>query len=103
MKREPRTIPPARSRYPRERAAGDYVDAGRYAGALIYRDARCLEHDGWEFNNAYPHATRSGICFGDKIFSEQSAAYDVLVNGSRPQSLHQLHQPAGKNYPAKQA
>src|SRR5690349_24165126 len=103
MKREPRTIPPARSRYPRERAAGDYVDARRHAGAVVHGDARRVEHDGWEFDNAYPNAAGGGIYFGDEIFSEQSAAYDVLVNCGRPQSLHQLHQPAGKNHPAKQA
>jgi len=103
MKREPRTIPPARSRYPRERAAGDYVDACRHAGAVVHRDARRVEHDGREFDDAYPHAAGGGIRFDNKIFSEQSAAYDVLVNGAWPQSLHQLHQPAGKNHPAKQA
>jgi hypothetical protein len=103
MKREPRTIPPARSRYPRERAAGDYVDARRHTRALVYRNARRPEHDRWESNNAYSHTSGGGIRSGDKIFSKQSAAHNLLPDHRRPQSLHQLHQPAGKNHPAKQA
>src|SRR5215831_5050264 len=73
MKREPRTIPPARSRYPRERAAGDHVHVGRFVRAVVYRDAGCAEYDGREFNDAHPHVAGSGISFGDEIFSEQSA------------------------------
>ena len=101
MKREPRTIPPARSRYTRERAAGDYVDARRFAGAFVHGDAQRAEYDGWKFDDAYPHAPGIGVRFDNEIFSEQSAAYDVLVDCGWPQSLHQLHQPAGKNNPAK--
>src|SRR4029077_94938 len=95
MKREPRTIPPARSRYPRERAAGDYVDARRYAGALVYGNARCVEHDGWKFDDAHSHAAGGGVRFDNEILSQQSAAYDVLVNCRRSKSFHELHQSAG--------
>src|SRR6516162_1105935 len=73
MKREPRTIPPARSRYTRERAAGDHVDAGRILGVVVYRDAGCAEYDGREFDDAPPHVAGSGISFGDEIFSKQSS------------------------------
>ena len=40
MRREPGTLPPARSCHPREGAAGHHVHAGRLAGALVHRNAR---------------------------------------------------------------
>src|SRR5882724_8657142 len=73
MKREPRTIPPARSRYTRERAAGDYVDAGCFAGAVLHGNARRAEHDRREFDNAHPHVAGGRLRFDNEIFSEQSA------------------------------
>src|SRR5262249_12455157 len=48
MQREPGTISPARSCHSRERAAGDYVHAGRLAGAVLYGAARCPEYDRWQ-------------------------------------------------------
>src|SRR5437016_5294361 len=103
MKREPRTIPPARSRYPRERAAGDHVHAGRPAGALLYRDARRAEYDRWQSDHAHANAAGSWICLDHQILSQQPAADHLLADDNRQESLHQLHQPAGENHPANQA
>ena len=101
MKREPRTVPPARSRNTRERATGDYVDAGRHTGAVIYGDARCVEHDGRKFDDAYPDAAGGGVCVDHEIVSEQSATDDVFLDGTRAKSVCQLHQSAGADYSAE--
>lgn len=101
MKREPRTIPPARSCYSRERAAGDYVHARCHAGAVVHGNARRVEYDGRQFDDAHPDASGGGVRFHHEIFSEQSAANDVLANTRWSESFHQLHQPAGTNHPAK--
>src|SRR6266498_1561523 len=101
MKRESRTIPPARSRYTRERAAGNYVHARRHTRAVVYRNARRLEHDGRKFDDAHPHLAGSRIRFGDEIFPEQSAVDDMFPYPGRSESFHQLHQSAGTNHPAK--
>src|SRR2546423_714826 len=101
MKREPRTIPPARSRYTRERAAGDYVHARCFAGAVVHGDARRAEYDRWKFDNAHPHVAGGWLRFDNKIFSKQSAIDDLLVDCGRSESLHQLHQPAGTDHSAK--
>ena len=101
MKREPRTIPPARSRYTRERAAGDYVNACRHAGAFVHRNARRAEYDGWQFDDAHPHIAGGWVRFNYEILSEQSSADDLLVDCCRSKGLHQLHQPAGTDHSAE--
>src|SRR5207244_12412341 len=73
MKREPRTIPPARSRYPRERAAGDHVHVVRPAGALLYRDARRAEYDRWQSDHVHANSAGSWICMNDQILSKEPA------------------------------
>src|SRR6266478_7560374 len=102
MRREPGTISPARSRDPRERAAGDNVDAGRLAGAFIYGHEGCAQHDGRKSYYAYPDFAGSRLRLDHKIISQQSSSNHLLADRGRSESIYQLHQSAGANRPANQ-
>src|ERR1043165_3408586 len=95
MKRESTSLFTARSRYTRERAAGDYVDAGRRARVVVYRTARRPSNDRRESYHPYTHLAGGGVCFSDEIFSKQSAAHHLFANTRRKEGVHELHQFAG--------
>src|SRR6476659_5778077 len=72
--REPEAVLTTRSCDPRERSAADYVAAGRLAGAVVYRVAGTVEHDGRQSQRAYQNVAGSGFRFCDEDFSESSAS-----------------------------
>src|SRR2546426_5845215 len=103
MKREPGTIPAARSCYPRERTAGNHVNACRHARTVVYRDARCPQHDGWQSNHAHPHLAGSRLHLNLQVLPEQSSAHYVLAHALWQESVYGLHQSPGANHSAEQA
>src|SRR5260370_13564456 len=102
MRREPGTIYSARSRDPVARAVGDYVNASRLTGVVLYRHAGYAQHDRRKSYDPYPHFAGSRLCFNHQILSQQSPANHLLADPGRSESIYQLHQSAGTNHPANQ-
>src|SRR6516162_3393464 len=100
MKREPRTVPSAGSRDPRERAPRNHVDAGSLACPVVHGDARRAGDDGRKSYDAHPHAPGSRLHLGDQIISEQSATDNLFADCDRQEGFYFVYQPAGENHSA---
>lgn len=91
MRREPGTIPPARSSDTREGPTANHVVAGGESGNVFYGNPGHLADDRWEPERSSADPSGGGIRGRDEDVPERAAAHDLRVDGGGQESVRAVH------------